>query len=270
LILYPIVYAVVMSFYRWDGAGSDRTFIGIQNYVDLFTRDPIFGRALLNSFIWVVLSLFIPTLWGLTLALLLNRKMWGRALFRTAFYLPAVISSIAVSTIWSWMYNPFLGFINAVMKELGLNDYIQQWLGDPQVALYAVFAAYVWVATGPNMLLFLAGLQNVPQDLVEAARVDGARPLQVFRFVTIPSLRPAIIVVIALTIINSLKVFDLVYQMTFGGPAQSTQVLATWTYFQAFSMHNFGMGMAVAVVLLVITLIIIIPYLRWATRGDDK
>jgi raffinose/stachyose/melibiose transport system permease protein len=270
LILYPIGNAFVMSFFRWDGSAPTKEWVGIQNYVDIFTNDPIFMRALKNSALWVVLSLFIPTTWGLLLALALNRKLFGRAIFRTIFYLPAIITTIAVANIWSWMYNPFMGFLNAALTRMGLESWIRPWLGSDEYAIYAVFAAYVWMATGPSMLLFLAGLQNVPQDLIDAARVDGANFAQVFRHVTLPSLRPAFTIVIALTIINSLKVFDLVYQMTFGGPAQSTQVLASWTYFQAFSLHNYGLGMATAMVLLFFTLIIVVPYVRWATREDKE
>jgi len=268
LIIYPIGNAFVMSFFRWDGISPDKEWVGLQNYVDIFTRDPVFLRALRNSGLWVVLSLIIPTTWGLLLALALNRKMVGRAIFRTIFYLPAIIASIAVANIWSWMYNPYMGFINAALTAMGLERLIQPWLGSEDVAIFSVFAAYVWTATGPNMLLFLAGLQNVPQELVDAAKVDGANRLQVFRHVTIPSLRPAMTIVIALTIISSLKVFDLVYQMTFGGPAQSTQVLASWTYFQAFALHNYGQGMAIAMVLLLITLVIVVPYVRWSMRED--
>lgn len=270
LILYPIGNAFVMSFFRWDGSSVHKEWVGTANYVEIFTRDPIFGRALRNSGLWVVLSLIIPTSWGLLLALALNRKMVGRAIFRTIFYLPAIIATVAVANIWSWMYNPFMGFLNAVLTEMGLERWIQPWLGDEKVAIYSVFAAYVWTATGPSMLLFLAGLQNVPQELIDAARVDGANFPQVFRHVTLPCLRPAFTIVVALTIINSLKVFDLVYQMTFGGPAQSTQVLASWTYFQAFSLHNYGQGMATAMVLLLFTLAIVVPYIRWATREERE
>ena len=268
LILYPIGNAFVMSFFKWDGVSSHKEWVGIANYVDIFTRDPIFVRALSNTGLWVGLSLFIPTTWGLLLALALNRKIVGQTIFRTIFYLPAIIASIAVASIWTWMYNPYMGFVNASLTKLGVENLIQPWLGSESVAIYSVFAAYAWTATGPNMLLFLAGLQNVPQELLDAAKVDGANQLQAFRHVTLPSLRPAFTVVIALTIISSLKVFDLVYQMTFGGPAQSTQVLASWTYFQAFALHNYGQGMAIAMVLLFLTLIIVVPYIRWSTREE--
>ncbi len=169
---------------------------------------------------------------------------------RTLYYLPAIIASIAVANIWGWMYNPSLGIINTLLKEAGLGFIVQDWLGDPDIALYSVFVAYVWMATGPNMVLFLAGLQGVPVDLQEAARVDGASNWQTFRNVTVPCLRPTFIIVITLTIVNSLKAFDLIYGMTFGGPAQSTQVMASWTYFLAFNVRQYGSGMASAMVLL--------------------
>jgi raffinose/stachyose/melibiose transport system permease protein len=268
-LVYPIISAIFMSFFNWDGVSPNRVFVGLDNYVYLFTKDDIFWRSLRNSGVWVVLSLLVPTTFGLTLALALNQKMTGRSIFRMIFYLPAIIASIAVATIWSWMYNPSLGLINGVLKQIGLKILATDWLGNRDIALYSVFAAYTWMATGPNMVLFLAGLQGVPQDLVEAARVDGANRRQVFWSVTIPSLRPTFVVVIALSIINSLKVFDLIYGMTYGGPGDSTNVLASWSYFQAFSFNRYGLGMAVAVVLLLITLVIIVPYVIWANRGED-
>jgi raffinose/stachyose/melibiose transport system permease protein len=203
------------------------------------------------------------------LALALNQRLTGRAGYRIVFYLPAIVTSIAVATMWSWMYDPTLGVVNAIGEELGLGFLVQDWLGSPNLALFSVFAASAWTAAGPNMILFLAGLQGIRQDLVEAARVDGANRLQVFRNVIVPSLRTTFIIVIALTIINSLKAFDLVYAMTFGGPAHRSQVLASWTYFLTFSERNWGQGMAVAMVLLAITLVVIMPYLRYVFREED-
>ena len=159
--------------------------------------------------------------------------------------------------------------MNATLEALGLGWLIQDWLGDSDIALYSIFVAYAWQATGAAMVLFLAGLQNVPSELKEAARVDGANHRQVFRSVTFPALMSTFIVVTVLQIINSLKVFDLVYGMTLGGPAQSTQVLALWSYYTSFSLHDYGNGMAVAMVLLAVTLVIVVPYYVWASRRDD-
>ena len=266
--LYPMVNALQLSFYDWDGISEERNYVGLTNYMQIFTQDPVFWTAVKNSLVWVLLSLTMPTVVGLLLALAVNQRIFGRNSFRAIFYLPSIIASIAVATIWSWMYNPILGLVNAVLKSLGVGYLIQDWLGDPRVALFSIFIAYIWQSSGVDMVLFLAGLQGVPEELKEAARVDGANNWQVFRHVTLPCLRETYIVVVVLTIINSLKVFDLIVGMTSGGPGQSTQVLALWSYTQSFSLHDFGNGMAIAIVLLVITLIIVIPYLIWTSRGE--
>jgi raffinose/stachyose/melibiose transport system permease protein len=264
--LYPMVNALELSFYNWDGVSIERNFVGLQNYVQIFTQDPVFWTAVRNSIIWVVMSLIAPTLVGLLLALALNQRLFGRTTMRAIFYLPAIIASIAVATIWSWMYNPILGVINASLKTLGMAGAIRDWLGDPTIALFSIFVAYIWQSNGVAMVLFLAGLQGVPDELKEAARVDGANNWQTFWNVIRPCLRETFIVVMVLTVINSLKVFDLIVGMTSGGPGQSTQVLALWSYTQSFGLHDFGNGMAIAMVLLVVTLIIVVPYLLWTSR----
>jgi raffinose/stachyose/melibiose transport system permease protein len=268
--LYPMVSALLLSFYNWDGISEERNFVGLTNYVQIFTQDPVFWVAVRNSLIWVVMSLIAPTIVGLTLAVAVNQKIFARNSFRAIFYLPSIVASIAVATIWSWMYNPLLGLFNSLLKSLGLGFLIQDWLGDPSVALFSIFIAYVWQSSGANMVLFLAGLQGVPQELKEAALVDGANSWKAFWNVTIPSLRQTFIVVTVLTIINSLKVFDLIVGMTSGGPGQSTQVLALWSYTQSFGLRDFGNGMAVAIVLLTLTLLIVIPYMMWISRGDES
>lgn len=267
--LYPILNALILSFYDWDGISENRNFVGLNNYVQIFTQDPVFWTAVKNSIIWVVLSLIGPTLLGLVLAVAVNQKLFARNSFRAIFYLPSIIASIAVATIWSWMYNPLLGLFNSLLKSLGLGFLIQDWLGDPNIALYSIFIAYIWQSSGANMVLFLAGLQGVPEELKEAAKVDGANPPRVFWNVTLPSLRQTMIVVTVLTIINSLKVFDLIVGMTSGGPGQSTQVLALWSYTQSFGLRDFGNGMAVAIVLLVLTLVIVVPYVLWISREEE-
>jgi raffinose/stachyose/melibiose transport system permease protein len=266
--LYPIFNALLLSFYNWDGISKERNFVGLNNYIQIFTQDPVFWTAVKNSIIWVVMSLIVPTVVGLSLAVAVNQKIIARNSFRAMFYLPSIIASIAVATIWSWMYNPLLGLFNALLKSLSLGFLIQDWLGNPDVALFSIFIAYIWQSSGVNMVLFLAGLQGVPEELKEAARVDGANTWRVFWNITLPSIRQTFIVVTVLTIINSLKVFDLVVGMTSGGPGQSTQVLALWSYTQSFGLHNFGNGMAVAIVLLALTLVIVIPYMLWISREE--
>lgn len=270
-LLFPIVSAIYLSFVRWNGFPTvPQIWAGLANYQDIFTNDTVFHTALRNSVMWVVLSLIVPTVLALLLALALNHRLLGRNLMRSAFYIPAVLASIAVATMWTWMYNPNSGLVNSTLTSLGLSSWIQDWLGDPQIALYSVFVAFVWQTTGFSMVLFLAGLQTVPADLVEAAKLDGASAWQTFRNVTLPALRPTFTVVLVLTVISSLKVFDLIVGMTNGGPAQSSQVLALWSYSQSFINHNFGGGNALAVVLLVITLALVLPYLLWTLKEDER
>lgn len=270
-IVYPMLDSVRLSFFEWSGFRTEEpVFVGLENYVRLFTQDPVFWKSFANSVIWVVLSLLIPMVLGLVLALGLNRKMVGRNLMRSVIYIPGVFASITVAAMWRWIYNPTLGLVNQTLEAIGLGAWTKTWLGDPEIAIYSVFVASVWQAVGFPMVLFLAGLQTVPPELVDAAKIDGANTWQVFRNVTLPALRPTTVVVVILTIISSLKVFDLIVGMTGGGPAQSTQVLALWSYTQSFSNHNFGAGGAVATVLLILSLCLVIPYMVWSMRGDDK
>lgn len=270
-LLYPMLDAVRLSFFSWSGFRTEQpAWVGIDNYVRLFTQDAVFWTAFRNSVVWVILSLLVPTVIALLLALGLNRKMIGRNLMRAIFYIPAVFASITVAAMWRWIYNPTIGFVNQLLTAVGLGDWAQSWLGDPQFALGSIFVANIWQAVGFSMVLFLAGLQGVPVELVEAAKLDGANAWQRFLAVTLPALRPTTVVVVILTIINSLKVFDLVVGMTGGGPAQSTQVLALWSYTQSFTNHQFGMGGAVATVLLLVTLALVIPYMAWSMKGEER
>jgi raffinose/stachyose/melibiose transport system permease protein len=271
-VVGPMVESVRLSFFEWSGfQGAPQEFVGIKNYVRIFTQDPVFWTAFSNTIIWVVLSLIIPVGLGLAMAMVLNRPLFGRNTFRSIFYIPGVIAPIAIANMWRWMYNPNYG-IGASLAETFNAPWLAeiQWLGDKNIALYAIFAAFVWQIAGTNMVLFLAGLQSVSVEHVEAAKLDGANAWQVFRNVTLPALRPTTVIVVVLTIINSIKVFDLIVGMTGGGPAQSTQVLALWSYSQSFGNHNYGMGNAIATVLLIITLVIVVPYMVWTARSEKE
>jgi raffinose/stachyose/melibiose transport system permease protein len=267
--LYPMVDVFVLSFQQWNGLTPNREWVGFANYAYIFTDDPVFWVAFRNTVVWTVLAVFIPPLIGFGLALALNQNMPGRNGLRAIFYLPVIIAPIAVATMWKWMYDPFFGLFNAILNDLGLQALIPDWLGDRKVALYSIFAAYIWQHVGFSMVLFLAGLQGVSQTLVEAARIDGAKRSQVFRFVTLPAMRTSITVVLVLSLIQSLKAFDIVYGMTLGGPAQSTQMLALWAFTQSMQIHDFGKGSAVAVVLLVITIAIVVPYMAWRRKSEE-
>lgn len=264
--VYPMLDVGIMSFSRWNGLTPDAPFVGLANYRAVLTQDPVFWGALRNTVAWTALAVVVPNLISFGLALALNQQLPGRGALRVVFYLPVIIASIAVATIWKWMYDPFFGLFNQILTGWGLPA--PDWLGDKQIALWSVFVAHVWQSVGFSMVLFLAGLQSVSTTLIEAARIDGAGRWGVFRHVTLPALKPTLTVVFVLSLINSLKAFDIVYGMTGGGPAQSTQMLAMWAYGQAMQLGDFGKGAAISVILLGITLVIVIPYLRWMLRHE--
>jgi raffinose/stachyose/melibiose transport system permease protein len=267
--VYPILDLIVLSFQKWNGLDPERRFVALDNYVFILTKDPVFWGSLRNTVIWTVMSLILPPLVGLLLALSLNQQIFGRGGLRAIFYMPVIIAPIAVATMWRWMYDPFFGLFNQVLPQIGIDVSMMDWLGNRNSALYSVFVAYLWQSTGFSMVLFLAGLQNVSQTLVEAARIDGAGRWQVFRFVTLPALRTSVTIVLVLAVISSLKAFDIVYGMTGGGPAQSTQMLALWAFTQSMQIFDFGRGAAISVVLLLISAMIVVPYLRWTQKHDE-
>ncbi|NNH84413.1 sugar ABC transporter permease [Rhizobium laguerreae] len=267
--LYPMLNVVILSFQKWNGLDPQRQFVGIANYQAIFTRDPVFWVAFRNTVIWTVMSLIFPPMVGLLLALSLNQKIFGRNGLRAIFYLPVIIAPIAVATMWKWMYDPFFGLFSQLLTSWGMQGWINDWLGNRDIALYSVFVAYLWQTVGFSMVLFLAGLQNVSQTLVEAARIDGAGRWAVFKHVTLPALRPTITIVLVLSVISSLKAFDIVYGLTGGGPAQSTQMLALWAFTQAMQIFDFGRGAAISIVLLLITMAVVIPYLKWTQKHEE-
>jgi raffinose/stachyose/melibiose transport system permease protein len=261
--VYPMLDVIRMSFSSWNGLSANSRFVGLNNYRAVLTQDPVFWGALSNTLWWTALAVIIPSLVSFGLALALNQNIPGKSSLRVIFYLPVIIASIAVATIWKWMYDPFFGLFNSLLTTWGLDGWIVDWLGDRKVALWSVFVAHVWQSVGFSMVLFLAGLQSVSSTLIEATRIDGAGRWGVFRYVTLPALTPTITIVLVLSLINSLKAFDIVYGMTGGGPAQSTQMLAMWAYTQSMQLGDFGRGAAVSVILLLITLVIVVPYMRW-------
>jgi len=266
VVVYPMVYSAYLSLFRWDGISPTKVFVGLDNYVILLTQNDVFWIALKNNAIWLVCALLLPTSIGLGLAILLNSKFQGSHIFRSVFYFPAVLSLAVVGLIWTWIYHPDLGLLNQMLGALGLKGLQRNWLSDPQIALYPVIIAATWNAVGLPMLLYLAGLQTIPEELHEAAKVEGAGPIQRFFYITFPLLRETTLVVLAITAINALKAYDIIYAMTNGGPANRTQLLSTWMYFLTYNYNQVGLGTAIAVVLFSLTLIFAIPYIRFMTR----
>jgi raffinose/stachyose/melibiose transport system permease protein len=268
--IYPMLEVLALSFMKWNGLTSTKQFVGLANYYYDLSNDPVFWVAFLNTVIWTVLSVIFPPLVGFGLALGLNQAIPARAPLRALFYMPVIIAPIAVATMWRWMYDPFFGLFNGLLTAAGLQGLIQDWLGDRTIALYSIFIASIWQTAGFSMVLFLAGLQGVSATLLEASRIDGANRWQTFRYVTLPALRPTLTIVVILSTINALKAFDIVYGMTQGGPAQSTQMMALWAFTQSMQLGEFGRGSAISVILLVITLAIVVPYLQWDLRRQER
>jgi len=264
-LVYPMLDSLSISLTNWDGLSPSRSFVGLANYGRIF-HDPIAITAFENNLIWTAVTLVVPTILGLLLALGLNRRFRGRTIFRSIFYAPAILPLVGVAGIWSWLYDPNVGLINTTLRHVGLGGLAQSWLGSPSTALPSVMVASIWQSLGFPMVLYLAGLQGIPAEQHEAARVDGATAWQRFWYITLPLLSETHIIVITLGVIGSFKVFDLIYAMTYGGPGQATQVLASWMYFNTFQYYHAGYGSALAWVIAAISLIVTIPYIRVMSR----
>lgn len=265
-LVYPMAYSFLISLTDWDGLSKSSTWVGLANYANVIFNDDVSRLAIKNNLIWTVGTLLIPVTLGLLMAVVLDLKLPGRTIFRTIFYGPAVFPLVAVGLIWAWMYNPQFGFVNEVLKAIGLGNYTRGWLSVFETALPATFVTAIWTGVGFSMTVYLAALQGIPAEQYEAARMDGATGLRLFWNITLPWLREAHVIVLSLAVINSFKVFDLVYTMTYGGPGRATQVMGTWMYFNAFQYYHAGYGAAIAWIIAMITLIFAIPYVRRMSR----
>jgi multiple sugar transport system permease protein len=256
------VILVVLSFVDFKLLGVP-DFVGFDNYRKLFTS-PNFGPSVLNT----LFSTFVVVPGGMVIALLvalgLNQRLRLRPLFRTAFYLPVVTSTVAVATVWEWVYNPQSGLANQILSFFGLAR--SGWLTDPNIALPALAVVGLWQGLGTKMVLYLGGLQGVSPDLLEAARLDGASPWQVFWNVTWPALRPVHFFVVVTSIATSFQAFDLIYVTTQGGPINATRVLAYDVFQNAFGNFEFGEAAAETMVMLVVLAAII--YLARRTQRE--
>jgi raffinose/stachyose/melibiose transport system permease protein len=264
-LVYPAGTSLFFSFTDWDGLSPTYNIVGLGNY-EAMAQDPVVVQALLNNLIWTVVTIVVPVAIGLTLAILLNGKVRGKTPLRLLFYTPCVLPLVSIASIWGWLYNPDFGVINETLRAIGLGSLAQPWLGQDSTALAAVMVPAIWLRVGFPMLLYLAALQGIPAEQYEAATVDGATRAQQLWFITMPSLRPAHYIVIALSLIDSFKVFDMIYAMTYGGPGTATQVMGTWMYANVFQYYQAGYGTAIAVVITVIAVAVSIPYVLSQTK----
>lgn len=268
-LVYPSLTSLFFSLTDWDGLSPTYNIVGLENYVSMLS-DPVVLQALINNVIWTVVTIVFPVVIGLALAILLDGKVRGKPVLRLIFYTPAVLPLIAVASIWGWLYNPEYGAINEFLRMIGLGGLAQPWLGQDSTALAAVMVPAIWIRVGFPMLLYLAALQGIPREMYEAATVDGATRSQQFWHITMPSLRPAHYIVIALSLIDSFKVFDLIYAMTYGGPGTTTQVMGTWMYANVFQYYQAGYGTDIAVAITVVAVLVSIPYVRSQVKEHTR
>ncbi len=265
-VFWPAANSFSLSLTRWDGITLAEP-VGLQNFSDL-AADPIFRTALRNNVIWVLGFGGLSVVGGLVLAVTLNKPGPLVGLYRSAIYLPMVVSLAVSGLFWRVMYAPD-GPINGTLGLLGLESLERQWLADPAVALGAVLIAAVWRQVGYIMVLYLAGLKGTDPTLEEAAAVDGANAWQRFWRIVMPQLRGVNTVVFAVTVIDSLRTFDIVWAMTRGGPYNETQLLSTYMFQQAFTTGNLGYASAIAVVIFALAIGFIITYLARQARTED-
>lgn len=264
-VFWPAFNSFQLSFTRWHGVGAAEP-VGLKNYQTL-AGDPIFLTALQNNVYWILGFGGLSVVVGFALALALNKPRPGVGIYRSAIYLPMVFSLAVTGLFWRVMYQPD-GPVNAMLAAIGIDTKEHQWLADPNTALAAILVAAIWRQTGYIMVLYLAGLKGCDPSLEEAAEVDGAGWWQRLRYIVIPQLRNVNTVIFAVTVIDSLRTFDIVWAMTRGGPYNSSQLLSTYMYQVGFTQVNLGYGSAIAVVIFLLAIGFIITYLARATRED--
>jgi raffinose/stachyose/melibiose transport system permease protein len=267
-VLVPIGVAAYYSFYNWSGYGPVTDYVGLQNYHDALTGH-VFLLSIRDNLIIVFLSVIIQLPLSIGLALMLNRRMRGRSVLRLLVFAPYVLSEATTAVIWSLMLQPS-GFMDQVLKSVGLGSAVHLWLADTGIVLYTLFIVLTWKYIGFGIILLLAGLQGVPHELREVAAIDGASQWQINRHVVIPLLGPTIRIWIFLTVIGSLQVFDLVWIMTRGGPADASSTMGTYVYLFGMTRNEFGYGSAVAVILFAICFAFALVYQRFVLRRDTE
>jgi len=269
-VIFPVVMAAYYGFFSWQGYGPPTDFVGFRNYITIL-QDPTFQEALTHNGIIVVLSLVLQGPVAILLALLLNRKLRGQSLIRVLIFVPYVISEVVVGTGWSLMLQSN-GAVNGLLEKVGLGSFSQDWLSNPDIAIWTLMVIITWKYVGFAVILFLAGLQGIPEELPEAAAIDGASFWQIQRHITLPLLAPTLRIWAFLSIIGALQLFDLVYIIwgQYISSTAGTSTMATYLVANGRNAGNYGYGNAVAVVLFLISLIVALIYQRFVLSRDTE
>jgi raffinose/stachyose/melibiose transport system permease protein len=254
--ILPIFKSFQYGLTDWNGLGK-MTYVGFDNFKEILT-DKWFWLAFKNNIYVLIASVFGQIPIGLVLAVILNGKIKGAKVFRTLFFIPTILSTVVVALVWSNIYNYNIGILNNFLRILGLDSFVQNWLGDPKIAMLSICIVIIWQFIGLYMIIFLSALQNIPNSLNEAAFIDGASRVQQFFHITLPLIFDTVKVAVALCIAGSMKAFDLVFVMTEGGPSHATELMAIHMYNKTFSVYKYGYGSAVSLIIFIVSFLIIL------------
>jgi raffinose/stachyose/melibiose transport system permease protein len=268
-IVWPILSSFSLSFYKWNGLTTTQQFVGLENWVTLL-KDPVFWKAFSNNVLLVVLSIGIQLPIGMALAVLLDKGGRKLNIFKTVYFFPLMMSPIAVGILFKYIYDPTFGLVTSFLQAIHADGLVRNWLGDPSVALFSVIAVICWEFIPFYMLLFLAGMTAIPEELHEVALIDGATENQYFWKITLPLLRGTIRAAVILSLIGSLKYFDLIWVMTEGGPVRATELMTTYMVKESFQAYHMGYGSTIASAMFIIIMIIALGVLVITRRREAE
>ncbi|OAZ60647.1 putative ABC transporter permease protein YurN [Bacillus siamensis] len=269
-VYIPIFENVFLSLFQWSSFSPEKTFIGLKNYAELF-HDPVFYQALSNNVLYAVISIVCQVFGGLILAAVLEDKLvrkWS-PFFRTVFFLPVVISMTVIALLFDFIYNPETGLLNQLLQAAGLDQLTRAWLGEDSTAMLSVIFVSQWQSVGYIAMLYIVSIQKIPDELYEAARLDGAGKIQQFFHITVPQTKEMSFVAVVMTLTGAFTVFNEPYILTGGGPGNASEVLSTFLYKSAFTKDMMGYASAIATVVLIITLVLSLMQMKFFNTGKE-
>jgi raffinose/stachyose/melibiose transport system permease protein len=269
LVLLPILFALYSSFFNWGGFGWPSDFTGLGNFSKL-VKDPVFTGDLWRGFLLISFSLLIQLPFSLAIAVMLNQRLRGRAFYRMLFFAPYILSEVITGVLFSMIFAPGDGLADKILSELGLEALGGKWFSDPSTVLPTLFLAMTWKYFGFHMMLYLAGLQGIPAELHEAAKIDGAGPWERFRYVTLPLLGPTIRISAFLSVIYSIQLLDMVWVITGGGPDHASETMAITMFQYGFKRYQVGYASTISVAMFLISLVFALLYQRFVMRRDTE
>ncbi|WP_371749849.1 sugar ABC transporter permease [Streptomyces sp. NBC_01283] len=269
LVLAPILYALYVSLFNWGGFGSPSNYIGLDNYSRL-AKDPVFLGDLWRGLLLVGFSVLVQLPFALAMAVLLNQKLRGRAVYRMLFFAPYVLSEVITGVLFSMIFAPDAGLADKVLGAVGLDGLGGLWFADQSTVMPTLFLVMTWKYFGFHMMLYLAGLQGIPAELHEAARIDGASAWQRFRYITLPLLGPTVRISAFLSVIGAIQLFDLVWVISQGGPDHASETMAITLFQFGFKRYEIGYASAISIALFLISLVFALAYQRFVLRRDTE